>query len=292
MFAPGIELRDVASEALVEAPSGSPLWLAITGGAAFLPEGRSFSAMVMLGVPLDRIGRGRRSFTAPIAGGPAGAQTEEETPALKPAPQSKKPRSGEEAPAPPPEAKGPPQAPAPKNTEPAAAIEPPVMVTPDLARTVVRAALKRAKLEDPWSRVDALASRSRAASLLPELRFRVSRLVDEDQQLSPTEYDPTRITASGGTSLWLEARATWRLDRIVFGDDEMALERMRHDRAEAQAKLIEKVLDLLFAWQRAEAQAASPLKTPEDRLLARLKAIEAKTSLDLLTGGAALGTGR
>src|SRR4029079_3279914 len=86
----------------------------------------------------------------------------------------------------------------------------PVTVTPEMARAAVAAALKRARLEDALSRVDALASPARAASLLPELRFRVSRLVDEGQALSPTEYDPGRITATGGTSLWLEARATWR----------------------------------------------------------------------------------
>ena len=60
---------------------------------------------------------------------------------------------------------------------------------------------------------------------------------------------------------------------------------MRHDRAEAQAKLSDRVLELLFAWQRAEALAASPGKTPEEQLAARLKALEAKASLDILTGG-------
>jgi hypothetical protein len=103
--------------------------------------------------------------------------------------------------------------------------------------------------------------------------------------LSPTEYDPARITASGGVSLWLEARATWRLDRLVFADEEVALERTRSQREEAQAKLTERVLDLLFTWQRALVREADAAASPEEHLSATLKKIEAEVELDILTAG-------
>jgi hypothetical protein len=149
----------------------------------------------------------------------------------------------------------------------------------------VEAALQREKLVDPDARIDALASRARTAALLPELRLRASRSVDEGQTLSPTEYDPARVTASGSVSLWLEARATWRLDRLLFADEEVALERAKSQRAEAQAKLIERVLGLLFTWQRAVAREDDAAAPPEEHLAAALKRIEAEVELDILTAG-------
>ena len=161
----------------------------------------------------------------------------------------------------------------------------PVVVTPQIARAAVNAALRSAHLEAPEQRLDALASRARASALLPELRVRATRLVDEAQNLSPTEYDSARTTASGGESIWLEARATWRLDRLVFADEEIALERLRNDRAEAQTKVTARTLELLFTWQRATAQEADTAKSPEDHLTAALKVIECEASLDVITGG-------
>jgi hypothetical protein len=315
-FAPRIELRDIASEAVLDAPrSTAPLWVALAGGATLLPEGTSWNAMVVLGIPLERLGRpsGSPQRSPAIAGfgpglspgpgpglgpppGPAPGPGSGSTPifaegsepplTLKPPPRARPPKADASAPASA-EQGGAAPAPAPPlaSEAPKEPIAIPVIVSPDAARSAVHAALRRAKLLDPAARVDALASRARSSALLPELRFRVSRLVDEEQQLSPTQYDAGRITASGGTSLWLEARATWRLDRLMFTDDEVALERMRHDRYEAQAKMTEKVLTLLFAWQKARALELSPGKSPEARLTARLAAIEAEASLDVLTDG-------
>jgi hypothetical protein len=120
---------------------------------------------------------------------------------------------------------------------------------------------------------------------LPELRLRVLRSVDQGQALAPTEYDATRTTSNSGSSLWMEARATWRLDRLIFADEEVALERMRHDRAEAKSRLTSRVLKALFEWQRALAQADNPSASPEEELAARLRALEAQAEIDLLTDG-------
>jgi hypothetical protein len=161
----------------------------------------------------------------------------------------------------------------------------PVVVTPAAARAAVDAALRRAKLVNPDTRLDALASRARYAAGLPELRLRVMRTVDDGQTLSPVSYDPTRIVAVDAVRFWLEARATWKLDRLIFAEEEVALERMRHERAEAQTRLTKEVLKLLFEWQRALANADNLLLAPEEHLAAELKAIEAEAELDLLTDG-------
>jgi hypothetical protein len=93
------------------------------------------------------------------------------------------------------------------------------------------------------------------------------------------------VTASGGASLWLEARATFRLDRLVFADEEIALERLREDRAVARQKLVDRVLDALFAWQRALVVRDDPSRDPEERARAAVTAIEAEATLDVVTGG-------
>ena len=129
------------------------------------------------------------------------------------------------------------------------------------------------------------STRARHSAGLPELRLRVMRTVDDGQTLSPTSYDPTRIVAVDAVRFWLEARATWRLDRLLFAEEEVALERMRHERTEAQTRLTKEVLKLLFDWQRALARGDDPTLPPEDHLSAQLKAIEAEAELDLLTDG-------
>ncbi|WP_437672807.1 hypothetical protein [Sorangium sp. So ce131] len=283
---------DAAPHELWAAPTGraQPLWIAVQLGIARLESGeRSLSGMLLASVPLERL-----TEPAGAPPRPAAVLAEAAAPRLKPAPAA--PRSPRAAPppelpgapaAPPPELPGaPPEAPpdAPL-AERAPPLPLPVRVTPEMARAVVDAALRHARLLDPEARIDAIASRARTSSLLPELRLRVSRLVDEAENLAPTEYDPARRTASGGTSLWLEARATWRLDRLVFADDEIALERLRRERAELQAKLMARALELLFAWQRALSLSAEPGQGPEERRAATLSALEAEASLDLLTGG-------
>ncbi|MGK4000125.1 hypothetical protein [Sorangium sp. So ce1024] len=278
---PRVDRLDAAPHELWAAIPGraQPLWVAVQLGVARLERGeRSLSGMLLASIPLERTARTSERPRAPPPPSARSAVAEPDAPRLKPAPEA--PGAPRAAPAP--ELPQAPPAP-PAGAEPPLPL--PVRVTPAMAREAVDAALRQARLVDPGARVDALASRARTSSLLPELRLRVSRLVDEAESLAPTQYDPARRTASGGTSLWLEARATWRLDRVVFVDEEIALERLRRDRAELQAKLTARVLELLFAWQRAVALAADPGRSPEEHRAATLAALEAEASLDLLTGG-------
>ncbi|WP_437294703.1 hypothetical protein [Sorangium sp. So ce426] len=273
---PRVDRIDTAPHELWAASPGSarPLWLAVELGIARLEGGeRSLTGMLLASIPLERLS------ARPGAPSPPPAVAEPAAPRLKPAPATPSPpRAAPEIELPEP---SPPAQPA--EAEPPLPL--PVRVTPAMARAIVEAALRRSRLLDPEARIDAIASRARTSSLFPELRLRVSRLVDEAESLAPTEYDPARKTASGGASLWLEARATWRLDRIVFADEEIALERLRRERAELQTKLTARVLELLFAWQRAVALAADPGQSPEEHRAATLAALEAEASLDLLTGG-------
>lgn len=260
----------------VTSPAHAPLWFAIDASFRREPAGEtSFGAMFLLGLPLDRL-RARDVRLTVLAEGPAPRASPppaEPPPALKPPPRAKADSS--------PPAKLPP---VPQSAAPLP-LRIPVVVTPDAARAAVDAALKRAHLADPDAHLDALALRARTSAALPELRLRVLRSVDQGQTLSPTEYDPGRTTATGGSSFWMEGRATWRLDRLVFADEEVAIERMRHDRAEARAKLSARVLKLLFEWQRALALADNPSASPEENLAARLHALEAEAEIDLLTDG-------
>jgi len=277
---PRLDLGDPSRAPRLASPRRAPVWFAVDGSLLRQSDrGAVFGAMLLVGLPLDRL-YAREVRAGAVADPPRrpaadpAADRVADPPALKPPPRAK-------AEAPPPPPKLPPA--------PASAVPPPlrvpVVVTPEAARAAVEAALKREKLYDPDARIDALATRARVSAALPELRLRTLRSVDQGQTLSPTEYDPARTTATGGSSFWLEARATWRLDRLLFADEEVALERMRHERAEARARMTARVLKLLFEWQRALALADDAARSPEENLAARLKALEAEAELDLLTGG-------
>ncbi len=252
---------------LREGDGRSPLWIAINGTMARDHEARpSFGAMLLLGIPLDR---GARSAMKSAAATPAPAD-------LKPAARSSTKLDGPAPPADPQKS---------ATTEPTPPLRIPIRVTPLVARSAVDAALRKARLVDPDAHVDAIAARARSAAVLPELRLRASHTADEGQSLSPTSYDPQRTTTKGGTSVWLEARATWRLDRLVFADEEVALERARAQRAEQRQKVVEHVLTLLFAWQRALALEDDGHASPEEHLAASLRVLETEAELDLATGG-------
>ncbi len=163
--------------------------------------------------------------------------------------------------------------------------EPPVRIDARLARGAVAAALQRARVREADERLGSLAARSRSSATLPELRVRAMRVVDEDEALAPTEYDPSRVTAKGGSSTWLEARATWKLDRLVFARDEIAVERLRIGQARAIRAIEQDVLDGLARWHRARWRSLDPEAPAERRIEAELEAAHIEASLDVWTDG-------
>jgi hypothetical protein len=159
------------------------------------------------------------------------------------------------------------------------------MIDGKFARGLVAAALRAAERPEARDRFDALATRARASALLPEVRVRVARTLTEGEALSPTEYDPSRMTASGGTSLYVEGRATFRLDRLVFADDEVQIQRMRADRERADKQLVREVLEALGAWQKAEMASHDPEVVGSAAVGAEVARLAAEATLDVLSGG-------
>jgi hypothetical protein len=144
-------------------------------------------------------------------------------------------------------------------------------------------------------RLDAILARARWSALLPETRLRAIRYADERLYTDATG-DVSRLRDSAGANLGLEARLTWRLDRLLYSDDEPSFERMRLERHDARNRIAAKALDALFHWQRAWlelrwAQSASREAGPSaggrtrDEIEAALRVMEAEATLDVLTAG-------
>lgn len=155
----------------------------------------------------------------------------------------------------------------------------------ELARAVVREALRVHGASRAQQRLDGLASRSRAASLLPELMLRGARSTDQSLRLAPTGTDRYDLTQTGGADLLFEARATWDLDRLIFASEEIRVEHLRLDHAQSTEKLALLVLRHLFSWQRARGRLLSEELDAEGSLGLELDILEAETALDVLTDG-------
>ena len=155
-------------------------------------------------------------------------------------------------------------------------------LTPLVARQMVAAAWRTAGLGADDARLDAMLTRARWSGLLPELRLRVVR---SDRRTDATSEDPTRATDVWGATQFYEARATFRLDRLLYADEEPQVERLRLDRQEARTRVAAKVLAELSKWARAQAEEAVAPLDSDARLDALLKVMESELTLDVMTGG-------
>jgi hypothetical protein len=161
----------------------------------------------------------------------------------------------------------------------------PPLVTSRLAREAIAAALRASGFPAERRALESMASRARTSAALPELWLRASRSTDQSLRLSPTLDDPAHYSELGGAGILLEARLMWHLDRLVFDSDELSVERLKNDRADAAAKLSQRVLETLFAWQKASLRAEDPDGSPEDKEAAWLAKVQAEVTLDVLTAG-------
>ena len=161
----------------------------------------------------------------------------------------------------------------------------PSLVTPRLARETVAAALRAAGSAAVRAHLASMAARARSAAILPELFLRAARTTDDSLRLSPTLDDPYHYTALGGAGLWLEGRLVWHFDRLVFDREEVAVERLRREHDDAMARLRGRVLEALFAWQRAVFRAEDPKANADELEQALLSRAEQEATLDLLTAG-------
>lgn len=158
-------------------------------------------------------------------------------------------------------------------------------LTPAFARATVKAARRAARSGRAHARLESLASRAKSAAYLPELRLGAERSFGESLRLSPTVSDPYRTTHAGSTTTSFRVRATWRLDRLLFDADELAVERLRGTRVVIEARLVQRVLDALFAWHRGLRLAADTERLDDERVQAAVSAEEAEATLDVLTDG-------
>lgn len=133
-------------------------------------------------------------------------------------------------------------------------------------------------------RLDSLSSRARSSALLPEVRFRVVRNTDQALRWIPTTDDPYRITQADGTGLILEGSATFRLDRLLFASEEIAIERLRSDFGDARLKLEGRVLAAVLGLFQARERACAANASAEQGAQV-LKALELFAELDGLTAG-------
>ena len=130
---------------------------------------------------------------------------------------------------------------------------------------------------------------------MPETRLRAIRF-DDQRLYTDASSNATPLRDSAGANLGLEARLTWRFDRLLYAEDEPSFERMRLERHDARARIAGRVLEALFHWHRAWlelrwAQAASrdarepPGRPSRDEAEAALRVLEAEATLDVLTSG-------
>jgi hypothetical protein len=275
-FADGdLDAEDIASlPGLRRARTGSldlraQSWISLVGFSARLADGTNeVGAMAIVGIALDRIATGPvrrvvRSDTLRFLGDP-------------PAPPLSPPHAPAPTPAPTP-------TPTPAATQPDAAS---FLLTPRLARAAVAAAWKAAGLDASDARLDAIVARARLSAALPETRLRAMKSFDDSQRTDMVTTDPTaRYYDASGARLWLEARLTWRLDRLLYADDEPTLERVRLERQEARGRIASHVLDLLFQWQRARLDMQTSVPRSRAELEATLRMLETEAALDVATGG-------
>lgn len=159
-----------------------------------------------------------------------------------------------------------------------------VAVQPDLARACVRAAWRAHGVADV-EMLDQMRSRARTSALLPEARLRVIRDWDQSYRLTPTNDDPYRLQESNGGGRTVEGRLTWKLDRLLFVDEELSMERLRVQRVRTRSQIAGEVLRALFDWQRARLALADPGLNDSDFVEASIREAEAAAVLDVLTGG-------
>ncbi len=160
----------------------------------------------------------------------------------------------------------------------------PPLVGPRIARKAIATALRVTGLAVDDSSLAALVTRARLSALLPEARFRATRSAN-DELTFDRATETSRLSGDGGRTLWLEARLTWRFDRLVFVDEELGVERIRVDRIDARTKLTLRVIDSLAKWERAAWDAETSEAGTRERGEAVLAVEEAMLVLEALTGG-------
>jgi hypothetical protein len=153
-----------------------------------------------------------------------------------------------------------------------------------LARETLVAALNVHGVRAYERELDGATTRARTSAVLPEVRLRVAKTRDASLRLAPTVDDPYHSSLADGDGLFLEAQATFRLNRLIFADEEVPLERLRIERERLNERLEIRVLARVVAWHRALSREWSA-PDPETRGRAAVARVDAEIELDALTDG-------
>ena len=122
-----------------------------------------------------------------------------------------------------------------------------------------------------------------AERLLPETRLRVMQVFQGGDHSTSYLDEAGTVVQTSGLTTTVEARLTWRFDRLLFAEDETRLERVRMERQDTRSRIAARVLELLFTWQRALLDAQASDDGSRAELEATLRQYEAEVSLDVLT---------
>jgi hypothetical protein len=123
--------------------------------------------------------------------------------------------------------------------------------------------------------------RARLAAALPTLSLRARRDTSWDEA-----SDDKRVTGDIDQKVVLEARATWRLDRLVFDGTELRALALGQQRARARAALSAQTTALYYRRRAAQVDDLwSPAETAEGAVRRELAIAELSAQLDALTGG-------
>jgi hypothetical protein len=146
-------------------------------------------------------------------------------------------------------------------------------------REAVKAALRYAGLSArPEAR---MKRRARLAAALPTLSLKASR----DTDWTETK-DGDRVVGDVDQGIVLEARATWRLDRLIFDGAELRVASLAQQRARARATLAAQATALYYKRRAAQLDAIwNPAETIEEQVRRELDLEELTAQLDALTGG-------
>ncbi len=229
-------------------------WVSLVGLTGELPTGiHETAGFVVVGLALDRIVQGRSSLDDDRRRRSAFAEdtTARPTPSASP----------------------------PAGASSRLAIDAP------LARAAVKAAWRVSGIGASDAKIDDMIARSRLSVLLPETRIRAMQVFQDGEHSTSYINESGTVVDTSGSTTTLEARLTWRFDRLLFAGDEPTLERVRLEREEARNRIGAHVLELLFAWQRALLDVAATDAGSRAEMDATLRAYEAELSLDVLTGG-------
>jgi hypothetical protein len=148
------------------------------------------------------------------------------------------------------------------------------------AAATVRAALRHAGLAHRPE--VSMRRRARLAAALPTLSLKAARQTDWDE----ASGDRADVVGDVGQEVVLEARATWRLDRLVFDGAELRTVALGQQRARARAALASETTSLYYKRRALQVdQLWHPPETIEEQIKDELALEELTAQLDALTGG-------